>query len=830
MPVALPAAVQAWIPGVLEGLVSHTLFSLLEQAFHFPRRHSASSALDDRVRNNLSSATLTSIVGAGPLADGSAEELRQFLSSQEASTIVRQIYSFRLTDGKNGGLESIRQEFINLLGAKVRGADNELGVSLFGVILGACDAALDSSLKEGSLFALDAKQTARHRIFMDELSVIKSNLDLLAEKPNVAEILDFEERYRKQVAARHDSISPAHLDRLKKFPIDSLYVAPRLAHYFAGSDLWPRQVTYRAGMSTKQFLPRVHRAVLLGNPGAGKSTFTLKLCHDLATTVLLADRRVTPILVVLRDFGAQKKEKNYSILQFIEMRSAAWYQVQAPQRAFEYLLLNGHAIIIFDGLDELLETGYRREIADDIESFCNLYPSTPTIVTSRMVGYEQAPLNRRKFEPYGLLDFDEEQVREYAGKWFATDDTMTKDQRTKRAETFLYESRSVPDLRANPLMLSLMCNIYLGEDFIPTNRPEVYKKCALMLFDRWDRSRRISTGYAFENQLSPIMTHIAHWLYSQPGLQSGVTEQQLVQECARYLHPKRFEYPEEAEKAAVDFIEFCRGRAWVFSDTGTTPTGVSLYQFTHRTFLEYFTALFLFRNNPKPSELLTVLRPRIAKREWDVVAQLAFHIASREVEGGGDELMLGLLSAHSTASERLNLLTFASRCMEFVSCSPKTSRAVTEATLDAYLTWASKVNQSGKLVEHSEPRPEAADLIGNLLHTGVETRSTVAECVERLLCEKLGNNFGLPTTIAAEIVVRLSKLVIRRSDTASTGSDLAGYWEPVRRRILESNGPQLLKIYSKELPVALASYFAGSTALEDLVAWHGTRPMFKKRL
>jgi hypothetical protein len=533
-------------------------------------------------------------------------------------------------------------------------------------------------------------------------------------------------------------------------------------------------------------------------------------------------------LVVLRDFGAQKKEKNYSILQFIEMRSAAWYQVQAPQKAFEYLLLNGRAIIIFDGLDELLETSYRREIADDIETFCNLYPSTPTIVTSRVVGYEQAPLNRRKFEPYQLLDFDEDQVREYATKWFSTDDAMTMDQRTKRAEAFISESRSVPDLRANPLMLSLMCNIYLGEDFIPTNRPELYKKCALMLFDRWDRSRRISTGYAFENQLSPIMTHIAHWLYSQPALQSGVTEQQLVQECAKYLYPKRYEHPEEAEKAAADVIEFCRGRAWVFSDTGTTPTGMSLYQFTHRTFLEYFTALFLFRNNPKPSELLAVLRPRVAKREWDVVAQLAFHIASREVEGGGDELMLGLLSANPSFSERLNLLTFASRCMEFISCSPKTSREVTEATLEAYLTWASKLIQSGKLLEHGMPRPEAADLIRNLLHTGVENRSTVAECIERFLCEKLGNNSGPANMIAAEVAVRLSRLVNRRSDATQTGSDIAKQWGPLRQRVLESNQTQLLKIYSKQLPVALAAYFAGSTSLEDLVAWHGVKSIFKQ--
>ena len=42
--------------------------------------------------------------------------------------------------------------------------------------------------------------------------------------------------------------------------------------------------------------------------------------------------------------------------------------------------------------------------------------------------------------------------------------------------------------------------------------------------------------------------------------------------------------------AAREFVEFCRGRMWVFTDAGTTVSGQRLYGFTHRTFLEYFAA------------------------------------------------------------------------------------------------------------------------------------------------------------------------------------------------------------------------------------------------
>ena len=114
-------------------------------------------------------------------------------------------------------------------------------------------------------------------MLLDELAAIKNNLELLSSKPNIPEILDFEKRYRDQVAIRHDSISPPHLDRQKKFPIDSLYVAPNLARY-AGS---VRQWTFRHQelVKTDQLLSTIHRSVLLGDPGAGKSTFALKLCQ-----------------------------------------------------------------------------------------------------------------------------------------------------------------------------------------------------------------------------------------------------------------------------------------------------------------------------------------------------------------------------------------------------------------------------------------------------------------------------------------------------------------------------------------------------------------------
>ena len=309
-------------------------------------------------------------------------------------------------------------------------------------------------------------------------------------------------------------------------------------------------------------------------------------------------------------------------------------------------MLNGRAIVIFDGLDELLDTSYRQEIRDDVQSFCNLYPSVPVLVTSREVGYEQAPLDEKMFEVFHLHSFDDEQVQEYVKKWFSIADAadLTEKQNQTRIEGFLKDSQIVPDLRSNPLMLALLCNIYRQENYIPRYRPDVYEKCAIMLFERWDRNRKLYIPPLPEEHVRPLLEYLANWIYEDKQLRTGVTEEELTFKATEYLQEWLYENIHKAEKTASDFIEFCTGRAWVFTDTGTKKSGEKLYQFAHATFLEYFAAAHLVRICRTPDALIAVLSPRIARREWDVMAQLAFQLQSKKSVGAADELLTFLVN------------------------------------------------------------------------------------------------------------------------------------------------------------------------------------------
>jgi hypothetical protein len=759
------------------------------------------------------------------------DDLRDVLSSPEIDSIVRQIFSSQLIHEANGHLDSIRRVFIEVLSLRLGKSIHELthlGSQLFATLYDSCDKALSLAIENGLLAAHEAKSAVRHRMVLNELAAVKKSLALLEQsrKPNLEAFVEFENKYREQVKNRHAHITPPNFDSARKLRIDDIYVSPDFTPVSKRKDRTPDR------LKLQDFLNNLYRAVLLGNPGGGKSTFANKISHDLAeryTERLIAGRQLSPILVVLRDYGAEKKIHSCSILQFIESTANSHYQITPPKGAFEYLLRNGRLIVIFDGLDELLDTAYRQEISSDVEAFCNLYPSVPVLVTSREVGYEQAPLDEKGFDVFRLSPFDEEQVEEYANKWFSTDLEFTAEQRQQKALDFLHESRIAPDLRSNPLMLGLMCNIYRGESYIPRNRPDVYEKCALMLFERWDKMRGIHASLPFEAHIRPTMMFLAHWIYSDDTLQGGVTERRLITKATEYLCPKRFEDQDEAERAATEFIEFCRGRAWVFTDTGTTREGESLYQFTHRTFLEYFTAAHLFRTNPTAEGLASLLLPRISKREWDVVTQLAFQIQNKNVEGAADFLLGKLLRESSEArpNKASNLLSFATRSLEFLVPSPKTTREVSAAASLYCFNWTlSRLKRIRGAMRASKRRAEAQEIIGSLLCAATENRALISDSLEKFFRARLTSDKTEECLAAIDMVAPLSFAIHFGNNQRAVDPATMQFWEDFARTLFLTHWDVIKRQCATSRKAAFNGLILGRLTIRDFINSHGVAALF----
>jgi hypothetical protein len=564
------------------------------------------------------------------------------------------------------------------------------------------------------------KSAAHHAAAMSR------NSKLLQAIESIADIDTFKQQLRLQVASLNRTMRLPHAGTSRQVPYAELFVPPVLNRGEA------TPLTIEEPLTLREHCGAALRLIILGNPGGGKTTLVLKETYSVAAAEG-HDGDIVPFLIVLREYLPHYVREKMSIVEYIETICETPYGVKPPPGAIEYLLLNGQALVIFDGLDELLDTSQRRGIVSTVEGFAYRYPTTQIVVTSRKIGYDEAPLDAELFAVARLDDFDDGQVELYARNWFRLDDSNPIDQRDDLADSFLEDSQYVHDLRVNPLLLSLMCGIYASEHYIPRNRPDVYEKCALLLFDRWDKQRGIDAPLAFDAHVQGAMRALALWLYPQQESQTGMPRDTLVKFMAEYLQDKRFDNEEEATNAAVSFIDFCKGRAWVLTDLGA-----ELYGFTHRTFLEYFAASQLVRLAPSADGLLKALQERVVRKEWDVVAQLAVQILGKSVEDGADdflELLVTMARKRGLGANRdsLQAASFAARTLAFIVPRPPVLRQIVELAIEVSALGLPSTEE----LDYRRRGTEASNPLSEVLCANLENLPLIDKYFQEIVVPKL---------------------------------------------------------------------------------------------
>ncbi len=369
-------------------------------------------------------------------------------------------------------------------------------------------------------------------------------------------------------------------------------------------------------------MSRVRHIVVTGDPGAGKTTLTQHLIAEMAEQGM-------PIRVIARDVD------HSSELLLSELVTALHRNLQLEhvnEQNVKAILTLGRAVLIIDGIDEITDEGARRKFVQKIEGFANRYPLISVLVTARNTGYERAPLSANMFERYKIEAFSDAQVEEYAEKWFNSRKS------TELLIPFMRDINPLPDIRRNPLMLSLICTLYKSRRQIPRNRREVYNQCADLLFMRWDSLRSIDQPVDHIHHGHDLIQDIALFYYKSSNAQQGVERNQLIHIVAQYLSDSAGVMPAEARHRASNFVEFCSNRAWLLGRSGTSPGGADLFVFTHRTFMEFYAAERMARENTDPQELADVMRHEYTRNPASVMPELvlasAEHVrrdASREI-------------------------------------------------------------------------------------------------------------------------------------------------------------------------------------------------------
>jgi formylglycine-generating enzyme required for sulfatase activity len=380
---------------------------------------------------------------------------------------------------------------------------------------------------------------------------------------------------------------------------------PALAQPLLG--LVPRLRALEAAASNR-------RAVLLGAPGSGKSTFLryVALClaaHHLDPAACRlrrlagwtrAETGLLPIEIVLRDLAAALPAKGKiepkHVWAFIAGRLRG-QNLDAAAVPLLAALQSGRALVLFDGLDEIPDAAQQARVRDAVAIFAARYEKSDVLVTCRKLSYELAACKLPDMPSFELAPFDDTKIHGFIDGWYQE---LLRRGTHGAAETAalaqdLHEAVRRPDLRglsSNPLLLTVMALVHASDGRLPGARALLYERTVELLLWRWDdhRTRRLrkllEQAGVSEINLKMVLWALAFEAHGASPARRGdaladIPEHRIVKALAE-------RHPQGSYDWAKEMVEVMKLRAGLLIERER-----DVYTFPHRTFQEYLAGAHL---------------------------------------------------------------------------------------------------------------------------------------------------------------------------------------------------------------------------------------------
>ncbi|MEG4235400.1 NACHT domain-containing protein [Microcoleus sp. Pol11C3] len=291
------------------------------------------------------------------------------------------------------------------------------------------------------------------------------------------------------------------------------------------------QQMQRENRSVRKFLAsqllnqnQSNKFVLLGAHGSGKTTllsfFAVMLAQN-APEKLGWDSGIDclPILIKIRDFA---RLSDINLLDYARQFAEKTMSVKRlPEGFFEYWLADGRAMILLDGLDEVVEESKRYAVVQQIENFLGQYHQNLAIITSRPAGYKRDFFKTSEFEHYHLQLFDDAKVDEFINRWYDSrvPDAAKAQRRKDSIKKALDENDRIKLLARNPLLLTIIALIHRYQAVLPRSRHKLYEKAVETLLKNWDANKNMTEKPGFKcldaDDLRRLMEILAYCIHTQ---------------------------------------------------------------------------------------------------------------------------------------------------------------------------------------------------------------------------------------------------------------------------------------------------------------------------